>query len=70
MMRKTIEVTVEVDIDYDILPPEEDVGIMHRYISGTTFHNPKTGAEIDGFIMLLTDNQLESIEEGLLYEQD
>jgi hypothetical protein len=67
-MRKTIKVKVEVDVDYDIFPAEPDVGINNDYVAGTTFHNPKTGAEIDGFIMLLTDNQLEFIEEQLLYE--
>ena len=67
-MRSSIQkdITLDLEVEYDILPAEPDVGIFHPYIENLTFlHKGKAVTELNE---ILGEKVLEDIYETLLEE--
>lgn len=67
MPRTTVEVTVEVEVEYDIHPAEPDTGILNPYVGEMEFY---INGQLVDLGNALSTTQLVSIAEECLYAED
>ena len=64
-MRSSINIEVDLEIEYVIYPPEPDVGLNHPYVGELTFYSVLTGQEIN-YLDVMTQAQIDNLCEGLV----